>query len=378
MKQRVLTRKRAGLKKATLGLKSTTVAAYSGVFLLIMTIVAIGYQPTQQAGSLANIAETTVKNNAATPVDETSVDQLVATNVAAGIAERAGLPVAASLANQSVSLAIQNQLAQNDADTISKPQILELSAGQRGMRHYTAKAGDTAESVGKKFGISATTVKWANDLTSDAINKGEKLLIPPIDGVVYTAKSGDSIESIAKTYKANQDRIIAYNDLEISGLTKGKQIMLPGGVMPESQRPGYVAPAQPGPVHGGGDYSIASNQLLNASAGNRYAYGNCTWYAFERRAEMGRPIGSFWGHAATWSASARAAGYSVSNTPRAGAIAHWYGGVGGSSWSYGHVAIVEKVNSDGSITISEMNYAGNFNRVTNRTIDPAGVSSFIY
>ena len=37
---------------------------------------------------------------------------------------------------------------------------------------------------------------------------------------------------------------------------------------------------------------------------------------------------------------------------------------------YGHVAIVESINPDGSITVSEMNYAG-FNVISNRTV-PAG------
>jgi surface antigen len=39
--------------------------------------------------------------------------------------------------------------------------------------------------------------------------------------------------------------------------------------------------------------------------------------------------------------------------------------------AYGHVGVVEAVNPDGSVYVSEMNYAGNFNRVTYRTI-PAG------
>jgi surface antigen len=42
----------------------------------------------------------------------------------------------------------------------------------------------------------------------------------------------------------------------------------------------------------------------------------------------------------------------------------------------GHVAIVESVNADGSITISEMNYAGNFNRVTSRTVSAGSAAGF--
>ncbi len=42
---------------------------------------------------------------------------------------------------------------------------------------------------------------------------------------------------------------------------------------------------------------------------------NCTWYVYERRLQLGRPISSFWGNANTWATSARAAGFVVNNTP---------------------------------------------------------------
>lgn len=359
-------------------IQSTTIAAYSGVFLLIMSIVAIGYQPTQQVGSLSHVAEPADSANVADMAEQLSVDELVATNIAAGIAERADLPVATSIANQSASLAIQNQLAQNDADTISKPQIIAPSDSQRGLRYYTAKSGDTAGSVADKFNISANTVKWANNLTADAISEGEKLLILPIDGVVYKVESGDSIKDVAQTYKADTDRVVAYNDLEISGLSAGQDIILPDGVMPEEQRPGYVAPVQPTQQQPSSNYQVVGPRIAQHSAGNGYAFGNCTFYAFDRRAELGKPIGGSWGNAATWALYAQASGYTVNNTPSVGAIAQWNAYSNPYISAYGHVAVVDSVNSDGSITISEMNYNWQFNVVSTRTIDPSSVSNFIH
>jgi len=332
-----------------------------------MSMVAIGYQPPQSMDSIANAADT--QSNNATP-EQPSVDQLVATNVAAGIAERAELPIATNVANLSVSLSAESQLAQNDSNVISKPQIIQPTAESRELKHYTAQAGDTTEKIGQQFGIAANTVKWANNLASDAVEAGRQLTIPPIDGVVYVVKDGDIVESIAAKYATDKDRIIAFNDLELGGLTPGKTIVVPGGVVPETERPGYVAPrsaAQKGSYNGG--YSTVDSQVARASAGNRYAFGNCTWYAYERRAQLGRPVGSFWGNAATWAMYARAAGYLVDNTPSVGAVMQNGGG-------YGHVAVVESVNSDGSITISEMNYAGNFNRVTSRTVSAGAASGF--
>lgn len=358
-------------KRAKTTLKSTTVAAYAGVFLLIMSMVAIGYQPPQKMESVANAAESAPA--LATPAaTQPSVDQLVATNIAAGIAERAELPVATNIANLSISLSIESQLAQNDSNTITKPQIVQPTADSREIKTYTAKAGDTVTQIAAQFGISPDTIKWANNLNSDAVEVGRQLAIPPVDGVVYTVKAGDTVDTIVSKYHADKERVVAFNDLEFGGLSPDKKIVIPAGSLPEEERPGYVAPrnaAQYGAYNGG--YSTVNSQIARASAGNRYAYGNCTWYAYERRMQLGRPVGSFWGNAATWAAYARAAGYLVNNTPAVGAVMQNGGG-------YGHVAIVESVNSDGSITVSEMNYAGNFNRVTSRTVGAGTASGFTY
>jgi len=350
--------------------KSTTIAAYVGVFLLIMSMVAIGYQPPQKIDTVANAAtQLPTADTNATP----SVDQLVATNVAAGIAERANLPIATNVANLSVSLSAESELAaQSTSNVISKPQIVQPTADSREVKQYTAKPGDTVQQIAAQFGLASDTIKWANNLTSDAVDSGKQLLIPPVDGVVYSVKAGDTVEGIAQKYGADSARIVSFNDLELSGLTPGKSIIIPGGIVPVNERPGYVSSrnaASQGSYYGG--YSTINAQIASASAGNRYAFGQCTWYAYERRAQLGRPVGSFWGNAATWAMYARAAGYLVDDNPNVGAVMQNGGG-------YGHVAVVESINPGESITISEMNYAGNFDRVTSRTVSWAQATGGTY
>src|SRR3546814_10302450 len=70
---------------------------------------------------------------------------------------------------------------------------------------------------------------------------------------------------------------------------------------------------------------LASNLSTTASSfkstsGNGYAYGYCTWYAFERRLQMGKPIGGNWGKASSWAFFARASGFRVDNVPEVGAV----------------------------------------------------------
>lgn len=331
-------------------------------------MVAIGYQPPQKMDTVANAADTTQAGGPPTPA-QPSVDQLVATNIAAGIAERAELPIANNVANLSLSLSAESELAQSSNNIISKPTIVQPTADGREMRAYTAQAGDTMQSIAQRFGVSAETVRWANNISTDAVEANRQLIIPPVDGVVYTVRAGDTIDSIAAKYGADKVRLVAFNDLELGGLTPGKVIMIPGGVLPANERPGYTAPRRGGA--GSGSFTTVNSSIARASVGNRYAFGNCTWYAYERRAQLGRPVGSFWGNAATWASGARAAGYLVNNTPAVGAVMQNGGG-------YGHVAIVESVNSDGSITVSEMNYAGNFNRVTSRTVSAGVAAGFTY
>ena len=88
--------------------------------------------------------------------------------------------------------------------------------------------------------------------------------------------------------------------------------------------------------------------------GNAYEFSQCTWWVHVRRHQLGLPAGSHMGNGCQWADSARALGYWVDNTPRhVGDIIVFAAGQEGSDSYYGHVAIVEKINDDGSIVTSE-------------------------
>lgn len=366
-------------KHQRLHISSTTFAAYLGVFLLVIALVAIGYQPSKESSS--SVANAVNPSDAAA---QPSVDQVVAATVAANIATRAQLPIAANLSNMSISLAAESRLDQTSPDVISKPQIVQPNADNRIVKSYIVKKGDTVESVAKQFGLTSNTISWANNLDSDNLIPGAKIKIMPSDGVLHVVKSGDTADSLASKYHANKEVIIATNDLENQKkLHVGEQLIIPGGVLPANERPGYVAPVT---TYSSGDNGYSGYgytpgidvSMANASAGNRYAFGNCTWYVYNRRAELGKPVGSFWGNAATWGAYARAAGYNVDGTPSAGAVMQSAGGYGG----FGHVAVVEKVDPNGrGVYISEMNafrWGGGFDRIDHGWISWGEATSGVY
>lgn len=283
------------------------------------------------------------------------------------------LPVAGDLREATTTLAIKKELAQTDAEVISKPQIIQPeSSDTRGIKTYVTKPGDTMATIAARFKISVQTLRWANNATSDAVEPGKTLTVPMIDGVVYTVKDGDTVQGLAEKYKVNAERVVLYNDLQAdTALAAGAKLVLPGGELPETERPGYQAPRRSFGGGSGGGYARSSAYVF-ASVGNRYASGNCTWYSYERRLALGRPIGSFWGNANSWAASARAAGFTVNRTPAPGAIFQTAAGGGG----YGHVGIVDRVEN-GRVFVSDMNYAG-LGVVTHRVLDNPGSYNYIH
>ncbi len=81
------------------------------------------------------------------------------------------------------------------------------------------------------------------------------------------------------------------------------------------------------------------------------------------------------GSAYNWPNLARDQGYSVSGTPRVGALISWDAGSLTSGW--GHVAIVEKVNSDGTIDLSEYNWI-KYSYSYRKYVKPGDYGSYSY
>jgi surface antigen len=120
----------------------------------------------------------------------------------------------------------------------------------------------------------------------------------------------------------------------------------------------------------------------SASSGTRASRnwatpGQCTWGALSKWYQSeGYYPGGWTGNAMTWDSGARAAGYTVSGTPRTRSILVMEAGVHGSS-GVGHVAWVTGV-SGGRVTIIEMNaLAGPYSYNTRTLTDGPGMK-YIY
>ena len=148
------------------------------------------------------------------------------------------------------------------------------------------------------------------------------------------------------------------------------QIVIKDGHLPETERPEYVPPRRyynnTGTTYTYTYLGNASNRT-NVSCNRGLGAGQCTTWGWLKRPDLG----FIKANANRWDDMARSAGILVNHSPAAGAIFQT-----DSGW-YGHVGYVESVNADGSINVSERNYAGCYG-VMFSTIPAGEVGRFNY
>ncbi|MBU8985277.1 CHAP domain-containing protein [Bifidobacterium longum] len=179
---------------------------------------------------------------------------------------------------------------------------------------------------------------------------------------VETAKksgklTGDTLELTLAAYNAGLGSVLRYGmvppfEETINYVRRIKELAATKYTATGTAEGGTVGSLEPKLTVSGGIVSTAG-----ITPDTRYPWGQCTWWAATRRADIGKPIPG-WGNAATWAGSAASAGYTVDGSPSAGSVIVFQPGVLGASADYGHVAMVEEVRGDGSILISESNALG--------------------
>lgn len=99
--------------------------------------------------------------------------------------------------------------------------------------YYIVQAGDSLWSISKKYGISVDKLKDINNLSSNLLNTGQKLLIKDTSssedvGVYYTVKAGDTLYGIAKAYGLSVDDLKKMNGLKNNSISIGQKILVGG------------------------------------------------------------------------------------------------------------------------------------------------------
>lgn len=97
---------------------------------------------------------------------------------------------------------------------------------------HEVQAGETLSMIAYRYGIKVDSIRYTNTElgNSDYLKIGQKLKIPPKDGVYVTIPSGATLVSLMDKYKGNLDDTKTFNEIEDDDdLTSGSQIFIVGG-----------------------------------------------------------------------------------------------------------------------------------------------------
>lgn len=129
-----------------------------------------------------------------------------------------------------------------DRSSFLNPSTLstDITPSRNGLLTYKVADGDTVSTIAAQFGISASTIIWANDLSaSGRIKPGEEIVILPVSGVLHKVARGETIASIASVYGVEVKNIATFNG---EALKAGETVVVPNArpissAEPKASRP---------------------------------------------------------------------------------------------------------------------------------------------
>jgi murein DD-endopeptidase MepM/ murein hydrolase activator NlpD len=93
------------------------------------------------------------------------------------------------------------------------------------LHSHQVKAGETLESIARKYQLHPNTIMGLNPSTrSGQVRVGEMLKIPPFDGVVHRLADEDTYRSIAQKYRIRADVLFERNGCQV----KPEVVYVPG------------------------------------------------------------------------------------------------------------------------------------------------------
>jgi LysM repeat protein len=125
------------------------------------------------------------------------------------------------------------------ATTIYAGQAIKIlpaaSSGTKMGLTYITSPGDSLYLIAKRYGISVTLLKQANNLTSDTLLAGKQLVIPTTTGisstdVTHQVQAGESLYLIAKQYGVTVDALKAANQITDNSILTGQTLKIPPSI----------------------------------------------------------------------------------------------------------------------------------------------------
>lgn len=151
-------------------------------------------------------------------------------------------------------------------DTI---RVSESSEQVRADNEYEVKSGDTLSQIAERFGVRTGELRNVNNLGSDSIRVGQKLLIPgentepftsrksletdetpagitlPPQLENYTIRRGDTLSTIAVKFGTTTRNLMRLNDMSSTNLVAGNTLKVPAQDSPAAEEVTAVADVSP-------------------------------------------------------------------------------------------------------------------------------------
>lgn len=141
--------------------------------------------------------------------------------------------------------------------------------GPAGSNYYTVKSGDSLWSIAKKFNTTVNELKSLNSKTTNNLSIGETLLIPSkdvssTDETIYIVKSGDSLWSIANKFGTTVNNLKSLNNLTTNLLFIGQKLLVKSTIKDDSTNK-YIVKAGDNLYAISGLYGVSVSDLKEAN-----------------------------------------------------------------------------------------------------------------
>ena len=113
------------------------------------------------------------------------------------------------------------------SDLLSVGQKLIIDSTSKNNSTYKVVNGDTLYSIARKYNISVDKLKQINNLKNNNISIGQILNIPSSNNIEYKVNKGDTLYSIAKEYNVSIKDIINLNNLKNTNLSINQKLIIP-------------------------------------------------------------------------------------------------------------------------------------------------------
>lgn len=119
-----------------------------------------------------------------------------------------------------------NNLTSNNLSIGQYLLLKPVESSNKTNNYYTVIKGDTLYQIAKKYNTTVDELKRLNNLTSNTISIGTKLIVPG-NTTYYTVEKGDTLYQIARKYNTTVTNLINLNNLKTTNLSIGQQLIVP-------------------------------------------------------------------------------------------------------------------------------------------------------